>query len=46
MKRKRKKKTPEEIAYSEDLTRRLEKRIAERKAEARARAEREQRPAS
>ena len=37
MKRKRKKRTPEEIAYSEELGRRLQKRIAELKAEAAAR---------
>ena len=32
MKRKRKKRTPEELAYAEDLTRRLQQRIAAGKA--------------
>ncbi len=45
MKRRRKKRTPEEIAYSEGLGRRLEKRIAELRAEAARRAGRQD-PAS
>lgn len=32
MKRKRRKRTPEELAYAEDLTKRLQKRIAKGKA--------------
>ena len=37
------KRTPEEKARSEELARRLEKRIEERKAEARARADEQRR---